>query len=91
MMTQSQSAPNTVEGLGDVEEHDCTVPGSSTGQPPSGTPAPMQPPAQRAAKRTGSSALLVAALFAVVLLLLLVFILENSQRVDISRENLRAA
>jgi uncharacterized integral membrane protein len=45
----------------------------------------MRPPAQQAVKRTRISAVwVVLALFAVVLLPLLVFILENSQRVDIS-------
>lgn len=60
--------------------------GGNTGQErPAEAPAPMQPPAQQAVKRTRISALwAVLALFAVVLLLLLVFILENSQRVDIS-------
>lgn len=57
----------------------------STGQEhPSGTPSPVQPPAQRV-KRTRISGLwVILAVFAVVLVLLLVFILENSQRVDIS-------
>jgi uncharacterized integral membrane protein len=60
--------------------------GGNTGhERPSEAPAPMQPPAQQAVKRTRISALwVVLALFAVVLLLLLVFILENSQRVDVS-------
>jgi uncharacterized integral membrane protein len=58
--------------------------GDHAGQRPPETPAPVQPPAQHADKRTWISALWVAlALFAVVLVLLLVFILENSQRVDI--------
>jgi uncharacterized integral membrane protein len=49
------------------------------------SPAPRRPPAQQAAKRTRISAVwVVLALFDVVLLPLLVFILENSQRVDIS-------
>ena len=63
-----------------------TPPGGSSGQEhPSGTQAPEQPPAQQAAKPSRISRTWVAlALFAVVLLLLLVFILENSQRVDIS-------
>jgi len=56
-----------------------------TGQePPSQTAAP-QPPPRQAAKRSRISSLWVAfALFAVVLVLLLVFILENSQSVDIN-------
>jgi uncharacterized integral membrane protein len=59
--------------------------GGSTGQEhPPGTPSQVQPPAQRAVKKSRVSALWVSlALFAVVLLLLLVFILENSQSVDI--------
>ena len=63
-----------------------TSPGDSTGRErPAGTPAAVQPPAQRAAKRTRISGLWVAlALFAVVLVLLLVFILENSRTVDIA-------
>ncbi len=57
----------------------------NTGQEhPSGTPSPVQPPA-RQVKRTRISGLWVTvAVFAVVLVLLLVFILENSQRADIS-------
>jgi uncharacterized integral membrane protein len=44
----------------------------------------MQPPAQQAATRSRISGLwVILTLFAVILLLLLVFILENSQRVDI--------
>ena len=59
--------------------------GSSAQEHPSGTQAPAQPPAQREAKPSRISRTWVAlALFAVVLLLLLVFILENSQSVDIS-------
>jgi len=59
-------------------------PGSIGQERPPGTPSPAQPPAQPV-KRTRISGLWVAlALFAVVLVLLLVFILENSQRVDIS-------
>jgi len=59
--------------------------GGDTGQEqPAGTPSPVQPPAQRA-KRTRISRTWVAlALFVVVLVLLLLFILENSQKVDIS-------
>jgi len=54
-------------------------------QHPPQTPAPAQPTAQKAAKRSGiSSGWVALALFAVVLVLLLVFILENSQSVDIS-------
>ncbi len=57
-----------------------TSPGSTGQERPPGTPLPAQP-----AKRTGISGLWVAlSLFAVVLVLLLVFVLENSQRVDIS-------
>jgi len=53
--------------------------------PPSQTAAPEQPPPRNAPKRSRISSLWVAfALFAVVLVLLLVFILENSQSVDIS-------
>jgi lipopolysaccharide assembly protein A len=49
------------------------------------SPAPIQPPAQHAVKRTRISGLWVAlVLFAVVLLLLLVFIVENSQRLNLS-------
>ena len=49
------------------------------------TPAPAQPPARHTAKRSGfSSGWVALALFAVVLVLLLVFILENSQSVEIS-------
>ena len=67
--------------------------GSSTGQEhPPETPSSVQPPAQQAVKpaqqavkKSRISPLWVAlTLFAVVLLLLLVFILENSQSVDIS-------
>jgi uncharacterized integral membrane protein len=59
--------------------------GSSGQEHPSGTQTPVQPPAQQAAKQSRISATwVVLALFAVVLLLLLVFILENSQSVDIS-------
>jgi lipopolysaccharide assembly protein A len=59
--------------------------GSSGQEHPSGTQAPAQPPAQQEAKPPRISRAWVAlALFAVVLLLLLVFILENSQSVDIS-------
>ena len=59
--------------------------GGNTGQErPPETPAPMQPPAQHVVPRTRIRAVLVRfGLMAVVLLLLLVFILENSQRVDI--------
>ena len=58
--------------------------GSPGQERPSGTPPPVQPPAQPV-KRTRISGLWVAlALFAVVLVLLLVFILENSRSVDIS-------
>jgi uncharacterized integral membrane protein len=60
-------------------------PGSTGQERPPEAPAPMQPPAQQAVKRRRMSGQwVVLALFAVVLLLLLVFILENSQRVDIS-------
>ena len=63
----SEHSPPAKKGKG-VSAHDCTVPGGSTGQPPPGTPAPMQPPAQRAAKRTRISGLwVVLVLFAVVL------------------------
>lgn len=59
--------------------------GGDTGQEqPSGTPTPIEPPAQRAKRTRISRTWVVLALFAVVLVLLLVFILENSQRVDIS-------
>jgi uncharacterized integral membrane protein len=59
--------------------------GGDTGQEqPTGTPSPVQPPAQRAKRSRISGMWVVLALFAVVLVLLLVFILENSQRVDIS-------
>jgi uncharacterized integral membrane protein len=60
--------------------------GGDPGQePPSQTAAPAPPPTRQAAKRSRISSLWVAfALFAVVLVLLLVFILENSQSVDIS-------
>ena len=58
--------------------------GDAGQEPPSQTAAP-QPPVRQAAKRSRISSLWVAfALFAVVLVLLLVFILENSQSVDIS-------
>ena len=60
--------------------------GGSTGQEhPSETPPSVQPPAQQAAKKSRiSPTWVVLTIFAVVLLLLLVFILENSQSVDIS-------
>lgn len=71
-----------------------TTPSAETpaGQPaPDTTPqAPPQPPAppapaQHTLKRTRISALWVAVgFFAVILLLLLIFILQNSQKVDIS-------
>ena len=63
-----------------------TSPDSNTGQErPPPAPSSAQPPAERAVKRSRISGLWVAlTLFAVVLVLLLVFILENSQRVDIS-------
>jgi len=52
---------------------------------PPPTPAPAQPAARHTAKRSGfSSGWVALALFAVVLVLLLVFILENSQSVEIS-------
>jgi lipopolysaccharide assembly protein A len=52
---------------------------------PAPTPAPAQPAARHTAKRSGfSSGWVALALFAVVLVLLLVFILENSQSVEIS-------
>ena len=61
-----------------------TSPGSTGQERPPGTPPPGPPPAQPV-KRTRISGLwVVLALFAVVLVALLVFILENSQRVDIS-------
>jgi uncharacterized integral membrane protein len=60
-------------------------PGNNTGEHPSEGSTPVQPPVQHAAKGGRISGLWVAlALFAVVLLFLLIFILENSQRVDIS-------
>lgn len=59
--------------------------GSSGQEHPSGTQAPVRRPAEQEAKAPRISRTWVAlALFAVVLLLLLVFILENSQSVDIS-------
>src|SRR5215471_14210947 len=59
--------------------------GGSTGQEhQAGTPSSVQPPPQKAAKQSRvNSTWVVLTLFAVVLLLLLVFILENSQSVDI--------
>jgi lipopolysaccharide assembly protein A len=59
--------------------------GGSTGQEQrAGAPPSVQPPPQKAAKQSRVSATwVVLTLFAVVLLLLLVFILENSQSVDI--------
>ena len=59
--------------------------GSTEQEQPAGTPSSVRPPAQQAAKQSRISATwVVLTLFAVVLLLLLVFILENSQSVDIS-------
>ena len=59
--------------------------GGDTGQEqPTGAPSSVQSPAQRAKRSRISGMWVVLALFAVVLVLLLVFILENSQRVDIS-------
>ena len=59
--------------------------GSTEQEQPAGAPSSVQPPAQKAAKQSRISATwVVLTLFAVVLLLLLVFILENSQSVDIS-------
>ncbi len=56
---------------------------TGSGIPPRG-PAPSQLPAQHVVKRTRIGGVWVgSALFAVVLLLLLIFILENSQKVDI--------
>lgn len=56
-----------------------------TGQEKQPQPTTSREPTAHKAKRTRMSGLWVAmALFAVVLVLLLVFILENSQRVDIS-------
>ena len=56
-----------------------------TGQEQPSRTTPVEPTTQKAAKRTRMSGSWVAvALFAVVLVLLLIFILENSQRVDIA-------
>jgi uncharacterized integral membrane protein len=66
-----------------VSDRGATSHGSTGQERPSGTPSPVQPSA-RPAKGTRISGLWVAvALFAVALVLLLVFILENSQRVEI--------
>ena len=52
---------------------------------PQPTQTPTTPPAQHTLKRTRISGLWVAVgCFAVILLLLLIFILQNSQKVDIS-------
>jgi uncharacterized integral membrane protein len=69
-----------------------TTPSAETpaGQPapdttPQAPPQPPAPPAQHTLKRTRISGLWVAVgCFAVILLLLLIFILQNSQKVDIS-------
>ena len=59
--------------------------GGSTGQEqPAEAPSSVQPPPQKAAKQSRINVTwVVLTLFAVILLLLLVFILENSQSVDV--------
>ena len=71
------------------QERPAAAPAGQAAPVPAGQAAPVpagQPPAQHVVKRTRVGAVWVAsALFALVLLLLLlIFILENSQKVDIS-------